>query len=119
MLWNLKDSIQSVKNAFFQALQSMDDFNKLDATDKGKVVDANFKFMLKDLMNQFGMKAGDDYEDNLRSNEPGADFVIYSEKANNLVKDLLSGNITVVKEHSRISKSGKAVTIDAHYRKLR
>lgn len=119
MIFYIKDSIQSVKNAFFLALQSIDEFCKLDAKDKGKVVDANFKSMLRDLMDQFGMKPGIDYEDNLRPNEPGADFVIYSEEANNLIKDILAGNITVVREHTRVYKSGKTVIIDAHYRRLR
>ncbi|MCT7967464.1 hypothetical protein NG799_14075 [Laspinema sp. D1] len=119
MSFNLKDSIESIKNALFQALQSIDEFFNLDPTDKGKVVDANFKSMLKDLMDQFGMTPGEDYEDNLRSNEPGADFVIYSKEANDLVKDLLSGNITVVKKHTRVYKCGKTVLIDAHYRRLR
>lgn len=129
MAFNLQDSIQSVKNAFFQALQSIDEFRKETATGKGDIVDANFKSMLKDLMDQFGMTPGVDYldyrdndntdQDTLRPNEPGADFVIYSEEANNLLKDLLVGNITVVKEHTRVYKSGKIVTIDAHYRRLR
>lgn len=119
MVFNLKDSIQSVKNAFFQALQSIDAFCTLNAREKGKVVDANFKSMLRDLMEQFGMRPGIDYEDNLRSNEPASDFVIYSEEANNLIKDLLAGNITVVKEHTRVYKSGRIVKIDAHYRRLR
>jgi hypothetical protein len=116
---NLKDSVQSVKNAFLKALQSIEEFRELNAKEKGKVVDSNFKSMLKDLMNQFGMKPGIDYEDKLRPNEPCSDFVIYSEEANNLLKDLLAGNITVVCEHTRVFKSGKVITIDAHYRKLR
>jgi hypothetical protein len=118
-MWNFGDPIQKVKNAFFQALQSIPAFDELNATDKGKVVDANFKSMFTDLMNQFNMIPGDDYEANLRSNEPGADFVVYSEKANNLLKDLFDGNITVVKEHSKISTSGKVFIVEAHFRRIR
>ncbi|MGB3207026.1 MAG: hypothetical protein WBB28_18735 [Crinalium sp.] len=118
-MWNLKDSIESVKNAFFQALQSLPEFVNLNAFDKGKVVDANFKSMMQDLMDDFGMKPGKDYEDNLRVNEPGSDFVIYSKEANDLVKDLLEGRITVVKEHTKVSKTGKVFTVQAHFKKLR
>lgn len=117
-MFNLKDSITQVKNAFSKALQSIPEFVKLDAKDKGKVIDANFKSLVKDLMEDFGMIPGEDYEDNLRNNEPGADFVIYSERANNLVKDLLDGKITVVKEHTRVSKTGNTYTVNAHYRKI-
>lgn len=119
MEWHLGDSIQSVKNAFFRALQSIPEFFDLYPTDKGKVVDANFKSMLRDLMDQFGMVPGEDYEDNLRPNEPGSDFVIYSEEANTLIKELLAGNVTVVKEHTRVYKSGKTVTVKAHFKKIR
>ncbi|MGY6528851.1 MAG: hypothetical protein ACXITR_02875 [Cyanobacterium sp.] len=117
-MFYLKQSIESVKNAFSQALQSIPEFLKLDAFEKGKVIDANFKSLVKDLMKDFGMIPGEDYEDNLRGNEPGADFVILSQKANNLMKDLLDGRITVVKEHTRISKIGNTYTVKAHYRKV-
>lgn len=117
-MWNLEDSIQGVKNAFSQALQSIPEFYSLNATDKGKVVDANFKSMLTDLMKQFGLIAGKDYKNNLRPNEPGADFVVYSKEANDLIKDLLNGKITVVREHSRVSSSGTAFIVKAHFRKL-
>jgi hypothetical protein len=49
-MWNFSDSIQKVKNAFLQALQSIPDFNELNATDKGKVVDANFKSMFLEMI---------------------------------------------------------------------
>ncbi|WP_353932220.1 hypothetical protein WJM97_06450 [Okeanomitos corallinicola TIOX110] len=117
-MWNLKDSITQVKNAFYQALQYIPDFNNLKATEKGKIVDASFKSLVKDLMDDFGMIPGEDYEDNLRDNEPGADFVILSPRANNLIKDLLDGKITVIKEHTRVSKTGNAYTVNAHYRKI-
>ena len=116
-MWNLADSIQSVKNAFSEALQSIPEFLNLNATEKGKVVDSNIKSMLTDLMNQFGMKPGEDYEDSLRPNEPCADFVIYSKEANDLVKNLLSGKVTVVKEHTRISKTGKTFIVKAYFKK--
>jgi hypothetical protein len=69
-------------------------------------------------MKEFGMIPGEDYEDDIRNNEPGADFVILSERANNLMKDLLDGKITVVKEHTRVSKAGNTCTVSAHYRKI-
>lgn len=116
-MWKLTDSIQSIKNAFFEALQSIPEFFNLNATDKGKVVDSNFKSMFTDLMNQSGMKPGEDYEGELRPNEPCADFVIYSKEANDLVKDLLEGKVTVVKEHTRVSQAGKTFTVKAHFRK--
>lgn len=82
--WDLKDSITQVKNAFSEALQYViPGFSELDATKKGKIIDANFKSLVKDLMDDFGMIPGEDYEDNLRDNEPGADFVILSPRANN------------------------------------
>ncbi|KOR35632.1 hypothetical protein AM228_17060 [Planktothricoides sp. SR001] len=117
-MFNLKQSIESVKNAFSQALQSIPEFLRLTDTEKGKVVDANFKSLVKDLMQDFGMIPGVDYKDDLRDNEPCADFVILSEKANNLMKDLLDGKITVVKEHTRVSKTGNTYTVNAHYRKI-
>ncbi|HCQ21114.1 MAG: hypothetical protein AN483_11565 [Aphanizomenon flos-aquae MDT14a] len=117
-MWNLRDTITQVKNAFSQALQSIPEFVKLDAKEKGKVIDANFKSLVKDLMKEFGMIPGEDYEDDTRNNEPGADFVILSERANNLMKDLLDGKITVVKEHTRVSKAGNTYTVIAHYRKI-
>jgi len=118
-MFNFKAPIESVKNAFSQALQSLPEFQSLNVFEKGKVVDANFKSLLRDLMEQFGMKAGEDYEDNLRDNEPAADFVIKSEKANQLIKDLLEGRITVVKEHTRTSKNGTSFVVQAHYRKVK
>ncbi|MBD2088708.1 hypothetical protein H6F67_02380 [Microcoleus sp. FACHB-1515] len=119
MEWHLNDSIQAVKNAFLRALQSIPEFLGLPATEKGKVVDANFKSMLGDLMDQAGMIPGEDYEDNLRSNEPGSDFVVYSKEANDLIKELLAGNITVVREHTRVLQSGKTITVKAHFKKIR
>ncbi|MDB9451770.1 hypothetical protein [Dolichospermum circinale] len=116
--FNLNDSIASVKNAFSQALKSIPEFVNLNAFDKGKVIDANFKSLIKDLMKDFGMIAGEDYKDDLLDNEPAADFVILSERANNLMKDLLEGRITVVKEHSRVSKAGANCIVKAHFRKV-
>lgn len=117
-MFNLKQSIESVKNAFSQALQSIPEFLKLDAFEKGKVVDANFKSLVRDLMKDFGMIVGTDYKDDLRDNEPGADFVILSERANDLMKDLLDGKITVVKKHTKVSKTGNSYTVKAHYRRI-
>ncbi len=45
---------------------------------KGTVIDLTFKSVLKDLMNQFWMKPGVDYVDNLKDNEPATDFVALS-----------------------------------------
>lgn len=93
-MFNLKDSISSVKNAFLKALQSIPEFVSLTATEKGKVVYANFKALVKNFMEDFDMIPGVDYKDDLRDNEPGADFVILSERANYLMKNLLDGKIT-------------------------
>lgn len=117
-MFNLSDSIASVKNAFYQALQSIPEFVNLTAIPKGKVVDANFKALLENLMQDFGMIPGKDYEDNLRDNEPAADFVILSERANDLIKELLDGKVTVVKEHTRVSKLGKTYTVKAHFKRI-
>ncbi|MEI6445271.1 MAG: hypothetical protein WCO29_19625 [Nostocales cyanobacterium ELA583] len=117
-MFDLKASILSVKNAFFQALSYIPEFVNLEAKDKGKVVDASFKALLKNLMEDFDMIPGVDYEDNLRDNEPAADFVILSDRANVLMKDLLDGKITIVKEHSRVSKTGNTYTVQAHYRRM-
>lgn len=69
--WDLKDSITQVKNAFSEALKYViPGFSELDATKKGKIIDANFKSLVKDLMDDFGMIPGEDYEDNLRETEP-------------------------------------------------
>jgi predicted GTPase len=108
--------IGSIKSAFTKALEALPDFSSLDYFAIGEIVDKTFKSLLKDLMDDFGMKAGEDYIDNLRTNEPGADFVVRSEKANKLIKCLLEGKVTVVKEHTRVSKNGKGYLVQAHFR---
>lgn len=114
-MWNV--AINSIKGALKKALEALPDFSNLDYLGQGKVIDQTFKSLFKDLMSQFNMQPGIDYEDNLNSNEPCSDFVFLSEKANNLIKDLLDGKITVVKEHTRISSKGNQYIVRAHFKK--
>lgn len=114
----LNIAIKSVKNAFAKALQELPDFRSLNSLQLGDVVDKSFKSLMKDLMNQFGMQPNKDYLNNLNDNEPGSDFVICSPEANDLIKDLLEGRVIVVKEHTRVSKSGKTFTVKAYFKRL-
>ncbi len=111
-------AIKSVKNAFAKALQALPDFSSLNSLQVGDVVDQSFKSLMKDLMNQFGMQPDKDYVDNLNDNEPASDFVICSQEANDLIKDLLEGRVIVVKEHTRVSKKGKTFTVKAYFKRL-
>ena len=110
-------SVDSVKNALSNALNALSDWSKRTNFDKGKIIDETFKSVLKDLMDQFGMKPGEDYVDNLKSNEPNTDFVALSEKADELIRGLMEGKIIVVKEHTRVSKSGNTHTVKAYFRR--
>ncbi|MFS0513329.1 hypothetical protein ACEYW6_01110 [Nostoc sp. UIC 10607] len=112
------DLIESTKRAFAKALQEIPEFCKLGILKKGDVIDKNFKSLMRDLMNQFGLKPGIDYEDELRDKEPASDFVIKSKEANDLIQDLLNGRIVVRKEHTRISKHGNQYTVNAHFVKV-
>ena len=108
--------INSVKGAFIRALQGLPDFQNFNSLEIGTIVDQIFKSLMNDLMQQFGMTPGEDYDNNLRSNEPTADFVIRSERANQIVKALLEGRVVVIKEHTRISKTGKQYQVSTHFR---
>lgn len=108
-----------IKNALGKALKGLQDWEKLNPFEQGKAIDQTFKQMLKDLMQQFGMKAGVDYEDNLRENEPSTDFVALSDRADDLLQGLLKGEIVAVSAHVRTSKLGNQFTVSAHYRDLR
>lgn len=68
-------SFGSIKTALSKALESLPDWSNLTKFQKGNVIDKTFKSLLRDLMQQFGMKAGKDYVDNLTSNEQSTDFV--------------------------------------------
>ena len=108
--------IGSIKNALVKALERLPEFTKLTYLDKGKVVDLTFKSLLKDLMNQFGMKPGIDYVDNLKDNEPSTDFVALSERADQLITGLMDGKIIAIGGHVRKSKSGKEYEVKAYFR---
>lgn len=110
-------SVNSVKNALSSALNALSDWANLTNFDKGKIIDETFKSVLKDLMDQFGMKPGKDYVDNLKSNEPNTDFVALSEQADELIRGLMEGKIIVISEHSRVSKLGNSYTVKAHFRR--
>lgn len=111
-------AVNVVKNAFAKALQGLPEFNSFNHFQVGDIVDKSFKSLMKDLMEQFGMQPNKDYIDDLNNNEPGADFVICSLKANDLIKDLLEGRVIVVKEHTRVSKTGKTFIVKAHFKRL-
>jgi hypothetical protein len=116
---NSKNPIHSTNNVFLKALQRQPEFIDLSATDKGKVVDKKFKFIMTEIMDQLGCVTSQDYENNLRSNEPGADFVVKNKEANDKLKSLISGEKKVIKEHTRIYSSGKISTIKSHLRRSR
>ncbi|WP_066374948.1 hypothetical protein [Anabaena sp. CA = ATCC 33047] len=108
-----------IKNALSKALESLPDWNSLNPFEKGQQIDKSFKSILKDLMEQFNMKPGIDYVDNLGDTEPITDFVALSPKADDLIQGLLTGKIVAISEHSRISKLGTQFTVKAHFRDLR
>ncbi|MFM6007519.1 MAG: hypothetical protein ACKPB7_30385 [Sphaerospermopsis kisseleviana] len=109
----------SIKNALSKALESLPDWKSLNPFEKGQQIDKSFKSILKDLMEQFKMKPGVDYVDNLGDTEPITDFVALSRQADDLLQGLLSGKIVAISEHSRISKLGNQFTVKAHFRDLR
>jgi len=112
-------SLGSIKNALGQALESLPNWKSLNPFEKGNAIDKSFKTIMKDLMQQFGMKPGIDYVDNLNDNEQCADFVALSRKADDLLIGLLEGKIVPISSHSRISKLGNTYTVKAHFRDLR
>ena len=111
-IWDLKDPL-------IEALNHVFEFASLNPFEKGKVIDKAFKSIVKDLMDQFGMEPGVDYEDNLRDNEPATDFVALSERADDLLTGLMKGKIVAVSAHSRVSKVGNEFEVKAHFRDLR
>lgn len=110
-------SISSIKNALSAALKSLPDFSKLSPFEKGKLIDQSFKTILKDLMNQFGMRPGIDYVDNLRDNEPSTDFVALTKEADDLITGLMEGKIIAINGYVRKSKNGVEYQVQAHFRK--
>jgi hypothetical protein len=109
----------SIKNALSVALKQLPDFSELNPFQIGNIIDKSFKSILKDLMNQFGLQPGIDYEDNLKDNEPGTDFVALSKKGDDLIRGLLEGKIVAIKAHTRVSKNGTPHIVNAHFRDLR
>lgn len=109
--------IDGIKTALSQALEYLPNWQALNSFDKGKVIDQTFKSLMKDLMQQFGMKPGVDYVDNLKDNERCTDFVALSTKADDLIRGLLNGEIIAISQHSRVSKSGNTFTVKAHFRR--
>jgi len=109
--------IGSIKNALSAALKSLPDFSKLSHFEKGKLIDQSFKTILKDLMDQFGMRPGIDYVDNLRDNEPSIDFVALTKEADDLLTGLMEGKIIAISGHVRQSKSGTEYQVQAHFRR--
>lgn len=110
-------SFNQVKNALSQALTYLPDFSKLNAFEQGNIIDKTFKSVLKDLMQQFGMKPGFDYVDNLKDNEPGTDFVALSKPADELITGLMEGKIIAVNGSVRTSKLGKEYEVKAYFRR--
>ncbi|MDH6098291.1 hypothetical protein NWP21_05440 [Anabaenopsis sp. FSS-46] len=115
----LKFEYNSIRNALSQALESLPDWRNLNPFQKGQEIDKSFKSILKDLMEQFKMKPGVDYVDDLGDTEPITDFVALSQKADDLLQGLLNGQIVAISEHSRISKLGNQFTVKAHFRDIR
>ena len=113
----LSFSVSSVKNALSQALEYLPDFSQLHHFQKGKVIDQTFKSILKDLMNEFGMIPGKDYIDDLRDNEPAADFVALSERADTLLRGLMEGKIIPISGYVRSNKGGNSYQLKAHFRR--
>lgn len=113
----LSSSVGSIKNALSAALKSLPDFSRLSPFEKGKLIDQSFKSILKDLMNQFGMRPGIDYVDNLRDNEPSTDFVALTKQADDLITGLMEGKIVAISGHIRKSKNGVEYQVQAHFRK--
>lgn len=111
--------ISSFKGYLIKALNHISDFASLNPTEKGKIIDKDFKSIVKDLMDQFGMEPGVDYVDNLRDNEPATDFVALSKEADDLLTGIMEGKIVAVKAHSRKSKLGNGFEVEAHFRDLR
>jgi len=111
-------SFSSLQNSLRNALNQLPDFNRLNPFEKGKVIDQTFKGVLLDLMKQFGMKPGIDYVDNLRDNEPAADFVALSKEADDLITGLMEGKIIPISGHCRISKNGRSYDIKPHFRRI-
>lgn len=111
--------LDSIKSALGEALGCLPDWQTLNPFDKGKVIDTTFKAIFKDLMQQFGMKPGVDYVDDLKENEQSTDFVALSGQADDLIKGLLDGKIVAISSHSRVSKLGNQYKVKAHFRDLR
>lgn len=109
--------IRSIKNALGEALKCLPDFEKLGPFAQGKIIDQTFKSVLKDLMNQFGMRPGIDYVDNLKDNEPSTDFVALSKKADELIIGLMEGRIIAINGHIRKSRNGTEYQVKAHFRR--
>jgi hypothetical protein len=111
-IWELKDPLIDALNHAFE-------FASLSNFEKGKIIDKTFKSIVKDLMDQFGMRPGVDYVDNLNDNEPGTDFVALSEEADDLLRGIMEGRIVAISAHSRVSKLGNEFKVKAHFRDLR
>lgn len=109
--------VSSIKNALKNALEYLPDFNQMNPFQKGTVIDLTFKSVLKDLMNQFGMKPGVDYVDNLKDNEPATDFVALSLRADELITGLMEGKIIAINGHVRKDRQGNPYQVKAHFRK--
>lgn len=110
--------IGSLKDGFKQALEYLPDWRDLNPFEKGKVIDKSFKRLMKDLMNQFGMKPGIDYVDNLADNAPISDFVALSKQADDLLIGLMEGKIVAISAHTRVSKLGNEYVVRGHFRKI-
>lgn len=114
----LSFAIDRIKTALERALEALPDWNYLNQLERGTVIDKSFKSFLQDLMNQFGMEAGKDYEGNLAGNAKIADFVVLSERADDLIRGLLEGKIKAinVSGHFRTSKLGNSFEVQPHVR---
>jgi hypothetical protein len=100
-------SIWDVKNPLIKALNDLSDFARINNFEKDQILDKTFKSIVKDLMVQFRMKPGVNYEDDLNDNEPGTEFVVLSKEADDLLGGLMEGRIVAISAHVRKSKSGK------------
>ncbi|MBH8566787.1 hypothetical protein I8748_32350 [Nostoc sp. CENA67] len=113
----LSTPVHQIKNALAQALANLPDFNNMNPFQKGKVIDVAFKSILKDLMDQFGMKPGIDYVDDLGDTEPATDFVALSKRADELITGLMEGKIIAVSGYLAKSKTGREYEVKAYYKR--
>lgn len=110
--------IPEIKRSLSEAFKQLEDWKDLSTFSRGQIIDKTFKSFFEDLMSQFGMKPGIDYEDNLSDNAEITDFVALTKKADDLIVGLLEGKIKAisVQGHFKTSNLGKEFEVTGHTR---